>query len=147
MCGKTYNTEDSIGSNESSHLSVVFVLYIVSAISSHFKPLGICAWQNFFFFVSVCFLRYLLIDKCTQHSMYSKFLSPGCACICSFKWPFCEQHSLHSLQLNGFSILSDTLHTDSTSKVLKASHQLSRLSRPCLTNSAIFAPKTGLHHI
>ena len=58
-----------------------------------------------------------------------------------------DQHTLHSLQLNGFSILSDTLHTDSTAKVLKASHQLSRLSRPCLTHSAIFAPKTGLHHI
>ena len=43
MYGKTYNTEDSIGSDDSSPLSVVFVLYIVSAISSHFKPLGICA--------------------------------------------------------------------------------------------------------
>ena len=43
MCGKTYNTEDNIGSNVLSHLSVVFVLYIVSAISSHLRTLGICA--------------------------------------------------------------------------------------------------------
>jgi hypothetical protein len=113
------------------------------AILSHL----VSVHDNFFSFFSVCFLGYLLIEKSTLHSMHSKFLSPGCVCICSFKWPFCEQHSLRSLQLNGFSILSDTLHTDSTPKVLKASHQLSRLSRHCLTHSAIFAPNTGLHHI
>ena len=38
-----------------------------------------------FFFVSVCFLRYLLIEKSTLHSMHSTFLSPGCVCICSLK--------------------------------------------------------------
>jgi hypothetical protein len=36
----------SIGSHVSSNLSVVFVLYIVSPISSHLRTLGVCAWQN-----------------------------------------------------------------------------------------------------
>ena len=57
-------------------------------------------------YVSLCCLRQMLIKKLTPHSMHSKCLSPGCVCICSFKWPFGEQHSLHSLRLNGFSIVS-----------------------------------------
>ena len=41
--------------------------------------------DNFFLLFSVRFLRYLLIDKSILHSMHSKFLSPECVCLCSFK--------------------------------------------------------------
>ena len=43
--------------------------------------------ENFFLLFFCTFLKIFV------NSMHSKFLSPGCFCLCSFKWPFCEQHS------------------------------------------------------
>ena len=61
---------------------------------------------KFLVYISICFLRQLFIEKPTLHSMQSNCLSPGCVCMCSFKWPFGEKYSLHSLQLNSFFLVS-----------------------------------------
>ena len=76
---------------------------------------------KFLVYVSLCFWRQLLFEKPTLHSMYSKCLSPGCICICSFKWPFGEQHSLYSIWLNGVSILSVWIHVF---RIMKIQHRI-----------------------